>query len=403
MIAAHLDCFSGVSGNMLLGALVDCGLAAADLESAVAGLALDGWQLKCQRVRRGPIACTLVEVEVNAPQPERGLAQVREILRCSSLSREVAARAEDIFRRLAEAEAAVHGVPVERVRFHEVGAVDAMVDIVGTVAGLQLLGVERLTCSPLPLGGGWVETAHGRLPIPAPATAKLLEGYPTYAGDVQTELVTPTGAALVTGLCLPAGGGRAFGPMPPMTVRRVGYGAGSRDLAHPNCLRMFLGEPSEAGTTELARGEPLVLLETNLDDMNPELYEHVMERLFEAGALDVFITPVIMKKTRPGAVLTALAPRERQAEVLQTLFRETTTLGVRASEVARYCLEREWVEVQTPYGQVRVKIGRLGGKVVTGSPEYDDCKRLARETGAPLKDIYDHARAAAIAALGEER
>jgi uncharacterized protein (TIGR00299 family) protein len=395
MIIAHLDCFSGVSGNMMLGALVDCGLAVEDLESAVAGLKIEGWRLRSQRVMRGPIACTLVEVEVAEAQPERGLDDILRLIEAASLDPVVARCSSAIFRQLGEAEAAVHGVPVERVHFHEVGAVDAMVDIVGTVAGFRMLSVERLTCSPLPLGGGWVETAHGRLPIPAPATAKLLEGYPTYAGDAQAELVTPTGAALVTGLC------DAFGALPAMTVRRVGYGAGSRDLPHPNCLRMFLGDTAEAAAPAGTPADTVVLLETNLDDMNPELYEHVMERLFEAGALDVFITPVIMKKTRPGSLLTALAPRERQAELLGIMFRETTTLGVRAREAARYCLEREWSEVQTPFGRVRVKVGRLGGKVVTASPEHDDCRRLARETGAPLKDIYDHARAAAMRALGE--
>ncbi|HUT75964.1 MAG TPA: nickel pincer cofactor biosynthesis protein LarC, partial [Armatimonadota bacterium] len=378
MKIAHLDCFSGVSGNMLLGALVDCGLDAADLQSALAGLALEGWALKAGRVRRGPIDCTLVEVEVTAPQPERRLADILGLIQGAGLDPAVAQRSADVFCRLAEAEAAVHGVAVEQVHFHEVGAVDAIVDIVGAVAGFRLLGIERATCSPLPLGGGWVETAHGKLPLPAPATAKLLEGCPTYGGDAQAELVTPTGAALVTGLCA------AFGPPPPMMISRAGYGAGSKDLPHPNCLRIFLGEPAE-GAPPTPGGEPLVLLETNLDDMNPELYEHVMERLFAAGALDVFITPIIMKKTRPGSLLTALAPPEEQSQLLRILFRETTTLGVRAREVTRYCLEREWIAVETPYGEVRVKVARMGGEMLTASPEHEDCKRLARATGAPLK------------------
>jgi len=391
MTTAYLDCFSGVSGNMLLGALVDCGLGLDELQSVLSRLALEGWKLKAERVNRGPIACTLVEVEVTEPQPERALADIIAILHRSKLQPQVTQRAEDIFRRLAEAEAAVHGAPVESVHFHEVGAVDAVVDIVGAVAGFDLLGIERATCSPLPLGGGWVETAHGKLPVPAPATAKLLEGFPTYGGEAQAELVTPTGAALVTGLCA------AFGPLPPMTVGRVGYGAGSRDLPHPNCLRMFVGEAAQAPGAGAA--ESLLLLETNLDDMNPELYGYVMERLFEAGALDVFITPILMKKTRPASLLTVLAPRDEQAELLRILFRETTTLGVRAREVTRYCLEREWVTVDTPHGRVRVKVARLAGQVVTASPEHEDCKRLARETGAPLKDIYDRARAAAAEML----
>jgi hypothetical protein len=389
MKVAHLDCFSGISGNMLLGALVDCGLAPAELEAALSGLALDGWRLRLSRVRRGPLDCALVEVAVSGPQPERRLCDVIALLEQSALEPLIAHRAAAIFRRLAEAEAAVHGIAVEQVHFHEVGAVDAIVDIVGAAAGFQLLGVERVTCSPLPLGRGWVDTDHGRLPIPAPATAKLLEGFPAYAGPGGAELVTPTGAALATGLCA------SLGLMPPMTVQRVGYGAGSRELDHPNCLRMFLGEAAEG----LPTAESVALLETNVDDMTPELYERAMEVLLEAGALDVFLTPIIMKKSRPATLLTVLAPPEKQAPLARIIFRETTTLGIRIREVSRYCLKRKWIEVNTPWGSVRVKVGKLEGSVVTVAPEYEDCRRLARDTGAPLKDIYDHARAAAQAAL----
>lgn len=393
MRIAHLDCFSGASGNMLLGALVDCGLDPGDLDSALAGLGLEGWRFETKRVRRGPIDCALVEVEVSAPQPERHLVDILGLIGAAPLEPAVAQRSGDIFRKLAAAEAAVHGVSVEEVHFHEVGAVDAVIDIVGSVLGFQLLGIEGASCSPLPLGAGWVETAHGRLPVPAPATAKLLEGYPTYGGDAQAELVTPTGAALLTGLC------RRFGPMPAMTVRRVGYGAGSRDLPHPNCLRMFLGDAVGAAPP----AESLVLLETSIDDMNPELYEHVIERLLEGGALDAFLTPIVMKKSRPAVLLSALAPADRQAELLRLLFLETTTLGVRAREVARYCLEREWMPVSTAFGEVRVKLGRLEGEVVTISPEYEDCRRAARESGAPLKEVYDRARAAATEKLRADR
>ena len=386
MTIAYLDCFSGVSGNMLLGALVDCGLDLAELESALTGLDLSGWRFAASRVRRGPIDCALVEVEVTQPQPERRLAGILRLIEDAPLEPAVAHRSADIFRKLAAAEAAVHGASVDEVHFHEVGAVDAIVDIVGAVAGFHLLGVERATCSPLPMGSGWVQTDHGPLPIPAPATAKILEGCPTYGGPAGAELVTPTGAALVTGLC------DAFGAMPPMTARRVAYGAGSKDLPHPNCIRMFLGDAVAVEPP----AESLILLETNVDDMNPQLYEHVMERLLEAGALDVFVTPVIMKKSRPGSLLSVLTPREKQTELMRILFRETTTLGVRANEIARYCLEREWITVATPSGEVRVKVARLDGDAVTVSPEYEDCKRLARETGTPLKAIYDQARAAAV-------
>jgi uncharacterized protein (TIGR00299 family) protein len=389
MKTAYLDCFSGVSGNMLLGALVDCGLDLAELESALTGLDLSGWRFAASRVRRGPIDCALVEVEVTQPQPERRLAGILSLIEDAALEPVVAHRSAEIFRGLAAAEAAVHGAAVEEVHFHEVGAVDAIVDIVGAVAGFHLLGVEGATCSPLPMSSGWVQTDHGALPVPAPATVKILEGYPTYGGPAGAELVTPTGAALVTGLC------DSFGPMPPMTVRRAGYGAGSKDLPHPNCMRMFLGDAVVAEPS----AESLMLLETNLDDMNPELFEYVIERLLEAGALDVFVTPIIMKKSRPGSLLSVLGPREKQAELMRIMFRETTTLGVRVKEVARCCLEREWITVPTPSGDVRVKVGRLDGDVVTVSPEYEDCKRLARDTGAPLKAIYDDARAAALSKL----
>jgi uncharacterized protein (TIGR00299 family) protein len=389
MKTAYLDCFSGVSGNMLLGAMIDCGLDRGELEAALAGLDVKGWKLSVQRVRRGAIECAFADVAVSEPQPERRLADILNLLEQSALEPVVAHRAAAVFRRLGEAEAAVHGVAVEDVHFHEVGAVDAIVDIVGVAAGLRMLGIERAACSSLPLGSGWVDTDHGRLPIPAPATAKLLEGFPTYAGPQGAELVTPTGAALVTVLC------DAFRQMPAMTVGRIGYGAGSRDLPHPNCLRMFIGEATES----VVNAEPLVLLETNLDDMNPEFYEHVMELLFEAGALDVFVTPIVMKKSRPASLLTVLAPPDKQSTLTGILFAQTTTLGVRIQEVARECLDREWVAVTTPFGDVKVKLGRLEGTVVTASPEYEDCRRIAREKGVPLKDVYDRAKAAAMEAM----
>jgi len=368
--------------------MIDCGLDREEFGAALAGLDVKGWQLSIKRVRRGAIECTFADVAVSEPQPERRLADILNLLEQSALEPIVAHRAADVFRRLGEAEAKVHGVAVEDVHFHEVGAVDAIVDIVGVAAGFHMLGIERPVCSPLPLGSGWVETDHGRLPVPAPATAKLLEGFPTYAGPQGVELVTPTGAALVIALC------DAFGAMPAMTVAHVGYGAGSRDLPHPNCLRMFIGEVTES----VAKPEPLVLLETNLDDMNPEFYEHIMDRLFEAGALDVFITPIIMKKSRPASLLTVLAAPDKQAALIGIMFTETTTLGVRVQEIARQCLDREWIAVLTPFGEVKVKLGRLEGKVVTASPEYEDCRRIAREKSVPLKDVYDCAKAAALAA-----
>jgi uncharacterized protein (TIGR00299 family) protein len=387
-LIGYLDCFSGISGDMLLGALVDAGLSLDDLREDLARLPLSGYELTAERVTRKGISGTQVVVTAGESHSRRRLPDVLDIIGQAELPAEVGDRARRTFTRLAEAEAHVHGKPVEEVHFHEVGAVDAIVDIVGGLCGIERLGIAALHCSPLPLGGGWVDAAHGRLPVPAPATAELLKGVPTYGGPVERELVTPTGAAIVSTVC------KAFGPMPSMAVTSVGYGAGSLDLPHPNLLRVFVGE-----STAAPQQRRLVLLETNLDDLNPEFYDHLMDRLFAAGALDVFYTPIVMKKTRPATLVSVLA-EPTQADALEdVLFRETSTLGVRCYEVTRRCLDREWREVETPYGQVRVKLGRIGPEVVTASPEYEDCRRLALERGVPVRVVYEAAQAAFRSAL----
>jgi hypothetical protein len=388
---AYLDCFSGISGDMLLGALVDAGLALDDLKEDLARLPLSGYEVSARRVTKCGVSGTQVSVEVTHEHAHRGLSDILGIIEESGLPEAVRRRAGETFTRLARAEARVHDRPVEEIQFHEVGAVDAIVDVVGTFCGLDRLGVEEVQASPLPLGGGWVETAHGRLPVPAPATVELLRGVPSYGGPVEMELVTPTGAAIVTTVC------REFGPMPRMKVERVGWGAGSAELPHPNLLRLFVGEAvSEGGAQQLA------VLETNLDDMNPELFEHLMDRLFAQGALDVFYTPIVMKKSRPATLVSVLAEPERVEELGEVLFRESTTLGVRIQRVERRCLEREWVEVETEFGRVRVKVGRHGSGRVTAAPEYEDCRKLALEHGAPLKAVYEAARAAFGGQVGEE-
>ena len=381
---AYLDCFSGISGDMLLGALVDAGLAIEDLRADLAKLPLSDYEVTAERVTKGVIAGTLVKVETGHEHAHRGLADILEIIGKADLPAEVSGPARRAFERLAEAEARVHGSSVEEVHFHEVGAVDAIVDIVGAFCGLHRLGIEKVYASPLPLGGGWVDTAHGRLPVPAPATVELLRGVPSYGGPVEAELVTPTGAAIVTTAA------EAFGLMPPMTIRAVGCGAGKRDLAHPNLLRLFLGEPA---TRPLE--QQLSLIETNIDNMNPELFGHVMETLLEAGALDVYYTPIVMKKSRPATLVSVLAEPPLVDTLSEILFRETTTLGLRVTEVSRRCLEREWKEIETEWGPVRVKIGRLNGEVVNVAPEYEDCARLAREKGIPAKVVWEAAREAA--------
>jgi pyridinium-3,5-bisthiocarboxylic acid mononucleotide nickel chelatase len=382
MTIAYLDCFSGISGNMLLGALLDLGGDAAALAEDLAGLKISGWELKSKRVRRGGLQGTLAEVEVKATQPRRNLSDILSIICESKLPPPVQKRAGKVFRLLAEAESKVHGEPVSKIHFHEVGAVDAIVDIVGTVALLYRLGVEKVYCSPIPLGRGWVESAHGPLPLPAPATAKLLHNIPTYGVDLTEELVTPTGAALAVGLA------EAFGPQPPMTIKATGFGAGSREFSRPNLLRVFLGA---AG----AEADDLLLLETNIDDLNPQLYENVMERLLAAGAVEVYLTPVIMKKSRPGVVVSLLCPRGTQEKLLQIIFAETTTLGVRMTPVARRCLAREFKKIATTWGEVTIKVARLEGKIISAQPEYEDCRKLAEQNKMDLRLVYEEAKAAA--------
>lgn len=385
MRIAYFDCFAGASGDMILGALLDVGVEPEVWQRELNKLNLPGYELKIGRVQKQGIAATTVRVLVSEENRERHLADIEELIGTSQLPTEIKETSRQVFRRLAAAEARVHGTTPDRIHFHEVGGVDAIVDIVGSVVGLQLLGVEEIYASTLPQGHGFVDCAHGRLPLPAPATVELLKGVPVVSRDVEGELVTPTGAAILTTLV------KSFGPSPPMTVEGIGYGAGQRDFSFPNLLRLLVGTTSP---TLDARMETLILLEANMDDLNPEFYGHLMERLFAAGALDVYLTPVQMKKNRPGVILSVLCP-PAQAETLAALiFAETTTIGLRRQEVQRWALARERVEVETSYGTVGIKVARLGGKTTTASPEYEDCRRLALESGVPLKKIYAEAEAA---------
>ena len=392
MKIAYFDCFSGISGNMILGALVDAGLEVERLKAELARLSLSGYTLGAQTVRRRYLRGTHVEVGVSEEGVERHLHEIEEIIAGSDLPDEVKVRGLAIFRRLAEAEAHVHGIPVERVHFHEVGAMDAIVDVVGAVVGLWLLGIEHVYASPVHVGRGTVTCAHGTLPVPAPATQELLRGVPIYGRDVDAELVTPTGAAILTTLA------ERFGAAPPMRVEQVGYGAGSRDLPLPNLLRVSIGE-----TTEQVEGyeeDVVTVIETNIDDMNPQLYEHVMERLFDSGALDVFLTPIQMKRNRPGVQLSVLVAEERVADVLDILFAETTTIGVRTCPMRRWKLGRERIVVETRYGPVGVKVARRSGTVMNVAPEYRECRRVAEEQGVPLKEMYQAALEAAHSYVG---
>ncbi|NIM04273.1 MAG: nickel pincer cofactor biosynthesis protein LarC [Armatimonadetes bacterium] len=389
MRIAYLDCLSGISGNMLLGALVELGVGKEALCADLAELGLTGWNLEVKQVKRGALSATLVEVEVAGPQPRRTLSDILSIISDSALPAPIKEKAKDVFTRLASVEAQVHGQSEEEIHFHEVGAVDALVDVVGTVAGFHRLGVERIYCSPLPVPRGWVNSAHGDLPLPAPAAALLLRNVPSYGVESKEELVTPTGAALAVSIS------EAFGPQPPMTVEAVGCGAGSREFARPNVLRVFLGEVTFSEAQGMAKTERLALLETNIDDMNPELCESLMERLFAAGALDAYLTPIIMKKGRPGVIVSALCNLQDRDEVYKAFLGESTTLGVRVSEIERCCLEREFREVETRWGKVKIKVARSDNRVIRAAPEYEDCRRLAKEHNVLVREVYDEAKARA--------
>jgi pyridinium-3,5-bisthiocarboxylic acid mononucleotide nickel chelatase len=381
----YFDCPSGASGDMILGALVDSGVSMEALRAELAKLGLAGWDLAVREVRRGAFRATKVDVVVDPDvhRHHRHLGDITAILSASALAPEIVAGAKRIFTRLAEAEARVHGSTVDEVHFHDVGAVDAIVDVTGAVAGLHLLGAQSVHVSALPLGGGFVDGPHGRMPIPGPGTAELLRGFPVVDTGVRAELVTPTGAAILTTLA--AGGGR----MPGMTVERVGYGAGTADLpGTPNILRVFVGQ-----ATGVADTETIAQVETTIDDMSPQLYEPLVDRLFEAGALDVFLTPVIMKRSRPGTVLTALCPPERVDDLARVLFAESSTIGVRWSEMARTRLEREIVTLTTAYGPLSFKISRLEGRVMTMTPEFADVVRIARDKSLPVREVLDQAHA----------
>ncbi|HTS12630.1 MAG TPA: nickel pincer cofactor biosynthesis protein LarC [Candidatus Limnocylindrales bacterium] len=484
---AYFDCFSGISGDMVLGALVDAGADLGAIEAELRKLGLAGWSIGAKKVQRGAISATQVVVEVDgasgakaqissgedmsdlkpclptgrqqlssgakarvrsgdsmsrlkarptkrgktAKQSEesaaghrhehghehheqeklsseaeartssggvtpdlkvrppehhhehhhRGLSEIVKMIDAAGLKPRAAERAKKIFRRLGEAEAHVHGVDIEKVHFHEVGAVDSIIDIVGAAIGFELLGIDEFACSSMDVGGGQVKTEHGILPVPAPATVELLRGAPTHSSGIRRELVTPTGAAIATTLAT------RYAEIPPMKLRAVGYGAGSAELAEkPNVMRLLIGdrEESEAGESWSA---PVTVIETNVDDMSPQIYGYFVERALAAGALDVFSTPAQMKKNRPGLLVTLLSEAENVSRLIDLIFRETTTIGVRTYEVRRKILQREFVAVETPFGRVRMKVSHMNGSILNATPEYEDCQKIAGERGLPLKQV----------------
>jgi pyridinium-3,5-bisthiocarboxylic acid mononucleotide nickel chelatase len=384
MKLAYFDCFSGISGDMTLGALVDAGCDLNHLRTQLEALRVSGWQLTSEKVWKNGIATTHIKVQAEETQKHRSLSAIQEILRNSQLAPQLRDRAAAIFQKLGEAEARVHDVPLEKIHFHEVGAVDAIVDIVGSCIGFAALGIEKFACSPLNVGGGTTKMAHGMFPVPAPATAALLQGKPTYSNGVQKELVTPTGAAIVATLC------DSFGPQPPMAVSTIGYGAGTADLeGQPNVLRIMIGDAAEKAVPGF--DEEIAVIEANLDDMNPQIYGYFLEKALAAAALDVYTTPVQMKKNRPGTLLTVLCKPQDTDALMSLIFAETTTFGARTYRAQRRTLPREAISVATRYGDVRVKLSRLNGRILHVAPEYEDCRRLAAEKNVPLQQVISEA------------
>jgi uncharacterized protein (TIGR00299 family) protein len=377
----YIDCFSGISGDMTLGALIDLGVPVDWLRAQLRALPLTGFELHSRPVQRRGLRAVGVTVTSAEDHPHRTFATIREMIASSPLPDAVKERSLGMFTRLARAEAQIHGESVEAVHFHEVGGVDAIVDIVGTALGMAYLEVDAVTCAPVPLGSGTLTCRHGTLPVPAPATAAILKGAPVYGGAAEHEIVTPTGATIVAEYA------RAFGSLPPMVVRAVGYGAGSRrGGALPNLLRLFLGAPQEGVDTGAV--DEVVVLETNIDDMNPELYGHLMERLFADGALDVNWTPIQMKKNRPGVRIEVIAPPTLREALVQRLLDETTSMGVRFATAQRRILEREPVSVETPWGTLAAKKIRAPSGEVRIVPEYEACRQVAETRQISLREVY---------------
>jgi uncharacterized protein (TIGR00299 family) protein len=388
MKTLYFDCFAGASGDMILGAMIAVGVEPEVFIQQLSLLDVDGYTIDFETVDRAGISATYARVQTVHEHAHRHLSDILKIIYDSRLSDSIKDRAAKIFSRLAEAEAHVHNLPVEKVHFHEVGALDAIVDVVGAAICFELLGVERFVSSPLHVGSGMVDMDHGRFPVPPPAVAELLKDVPFYSTDIVGELVTPTGAAIITTVCAD------YGPIPQIKLERAGYGAGTREYEKfPNTLRVLVGEDQSGAATPAGLGdEHLWMIETNMDDISPQILGHVMERAFELGALDCYFTSVQMKKNRPGVLLSLLCREQQRTTLNELLFAETTTLGVRAHQVERRALERRIVTVETQYGPIDVKVAQLNGHIVKEMPEYEQCREAARKADVPLRLVEEAAR-----------
>lgn len=393
MQGLYLECSTGAAGDMILAALLDCGLSVDELKKQLALLPLEGYTLESKHVNKGNLQARQIKICVKEKQPLRNLPEITALVSKANLPFPVKEKSIAAFQALARAEARVHGVSPDKVHFHEVGAVDSIIDIVGCIVALEMLGIEKILCSPLPLGKGWTKAAHGWIPLPAPATMEIIKEHriPCYGLSLEAETVTPTGAALLG--TLSAG----FEPLPSMVIENIGYGAGTKDFARPNVVRAFQGlfctgaSPADSknfsAPGELL-SEPIGILEANIDDLNPEIYNYVLEKLFSAGALDVYFTPIQMKKNRPAIKITVLANRQNTDQLGQILLQETTTLGYRRQYAEKIMLPREASTIETPWGPVKVVLGGWPPHYHNIAPEHDDCLRIAREQGLPLKKIY---------------
>ncbi len=405
MKIAHFQCSAGISGDMMLGALVDAGLDFARLEQEINKLNISGYRLEHHRVVKNGISGTKVDVIINEKHVHRHLRDIKEIIENSNLASLVKEKCSIVFGKIAEAEAKVHNSTKEEIHFHEVGSLDAIIDVVGSVVGLDLLGVEKVTASKIHVGTGYTKCAHGTILLPAPATLELLQGVPVYCQGIEKELVTPTGAALITTLA------ESFGEMPSMSVTDIGYGAGTRDLDIPNLLRISLGEAAEdtgsfpdvrfGGQGDIHQAEAM-MLEVNIDDLNPEFYDYLFSRLLAEGAHDVFLQPIQMKKNRPAVKLSILTYASQMERIMETVFQETSTIGVRAYPVTKYMLPYEIKALATKYGDVRVKVASLNNTITTIAPEYEDCRSKAESYGEPIKNVYEHVKSEAKKAFKKD-
>lgn len=381
MKIAYLDCFSGISGDMFLAAMIDAGLNVNELKRELKKLNLKNYEIKTRRIKKNGILATKFDVIAKGRQHDAGINEIIALIGRSGLGEDIKKKSREIFMRIARAEAKVHGIAVGKIHFHEIAAVDSIIDIVGAAIAVKKLGIEKIYSSAPNLGMGFVKCSHGILPVPGPATAELLKGIPVASGSARAELVTPTGAALLAEFV------SAFGKMPQMKITGIGYGAGNAELERPNVLRIFIGDADSEGGYENIK-----LIETNIDDMNPEIYDYVMERLFSRGALDVFLTPIYMKKNRPAVKLSVLAESNKLDDVIEIIFNETSTFGIRISDVARRTLQRKIVKVKTRYGAISVKVGSVNGEIKSISPEYEGCKKAAMKYNVPLKAVYEEAK-----------